>query len=62
MANKRTRTSSFGTTKRENHDSSSFYGRRIFSNFLEVGVEARNEKTEINEISNGWYNRLYCKS
>lgn len=54
-----TRTSSFGTTKREGHDSSVFYSRNLYNGFhkpskadLEVPIPE----------PNGWANKLYQES
>jgi site-specific DNA-methyltransferase (adenine-specific) len=54
-----TKTSSFGTTGRESHDSSKFYASRLYE-----GVDGGDQNIDYfeNPISSENLNRLYCKS
>jgi DNA modification methylase len=56
-----TKTSSFGTSKRESHDSSDFYQRNLYYKFFREPVS----KVDLNvEVPNheGWANQIYEKS
>ena len=63
---KKTKTSSFGTPKRESHDSSDFYNRSLFGNGLlrkfpkELSVKELRE-IKISEIGD-WADKIYCQS
>jgi site-specific DNA-methyltransferase (adenine-specific) len=73
---RKTKTSSFGVSKRESHDSSNFYSRQIFEDITNplkvlnnVINELKNSKninsvTRINQQyeSNDWMNKIYCQS
>ena len=55
-----TRTSSFGTGKRESHDSSSFYSRSMLSELVSPPLDKKTIKDiEIPEVGS-WANRIYC--
>jgi len=59
---KRTKTSAFGTGKRESHDSSSFYSRSLFS-ALSSRPATRQEVQSIEVPPPGdWANHIYCSS
>lgn len=57
----KTTTSSFGTTKRESHDSSAFYDRSLYR-----GLAANDAEPDLQPVSipapDGWANRIYCAS
>ncbi len=61
MANKRngTETSKFGSPGRMNHDSSKFYGSRLYEG---LPTEKKNVKFVENEIDKKNVNRIFCKS
>ncbi len=50
---KRTKTQSFGVSKRESHDSSAFYGRRMFQ--VKISKDAT-----VNEPDPSKVNKIYC--
>lgn len=54
------RTQSFGTSKRENHDSSPYYQRSI-NNWL-PDAESITSHEATPQIGTGWANRMYCSS
>ena len=54
-----TRTSSFGTTRREGHDSSTFYSRNLYNGFHKPSKSDLN--VQIPE-PNGWTNKIYQES
>jgi len=57
MSKKATKTSSFGISKRESHDSSGFYNSKLYSNvIIEPTV------FEENEVSKQNLNKIFCKS
>lgn len=59
---KKTKTSSFGTGKRESHDSSLFYNRNLYKQlFSRPESPAQLAKIDIPEPS-GWENQIYCQS
>ena len=60
MANGRTgtKTSSFGTSSRDNHDSSIFYDSKLYS---EAKIPKKIEYIE-NKIPKKDLNKIYCKS
>jgi DNA modification methylase len=59
---KRTTTSSFGTGKRESHDSSAFYNRQLYkAMFAEPASKADMAKVEIPEPG-PWADQIYCTS
>jgi len=51
-----TRTSSFGNSKRINHDASIFYSRRIYNNFQEKKIEYRENIIPLMNID-----KIFCK-
>lgn len=55
---KRTKTSSFGTSGRANHDSSEFYGSKLYS---EIEIPKKVEFIE-NKIAQSNLDKIYCKS
>ncbi|MCL5256664.1 MAG: site-specific DNA-methyltransferase [Chloroflexi bacterium] len=60
---KKTSTSSFGTSKREGHDSSKFYSRNLYSPAeVQAGgsVVAENEAAPADEGE--WLDRIFCRS
>jgi site-specific DNA-methyltransferase (adenine-specific) len=59
--NKNTVTSSFGTTKREGHDSSEFYGRNLYSKHLNVANKKDLLNIKIPKIGD-WADKIYCQS
>ncbi|HNB55124.1 MAG TPA: DNA methyltransferase, partial [Anaerolineales bacterium] len=64
---KRTQTSSFGTTKREAHDASAFYGRSLYEkNARGVRLPVPLSDAEIAAIEvpapGTWADQIYCKS
>ena len=57
-----TSTSSFGTGKRESHDSSTFYSRNMLSSAAVVPLSASKiEEIVVPNVGN-WANRIYCSS
>lgn len=56
-----TKTSSFGTSKRESHDSSKFYQRSLYYKFFRKPVEEKDLKVEVPPYE-GWSDHLYSKS
>ena len=53
-----TQTSSFGVSKRENHDSSKFYNSKLYE-----GVNKRKKVNYVeNKIDKKFLNRNFCKS
>ncbi len=58
----KTKTSSFGTGKRESHDSSAFYGRQLYKTLSSEPLS----KAEMNEIQvpepGSWADQVYCSS
>lgn len=63
MPKKKTSTTSFGTSKREGHDSSKFYGRSLYS---PVELPAGSEMILENEIpladGGEWVDQIFCRS
>ncbi len=61
---KGTRTSSFGVSRRENHDSSAFYRRSLYAGGdLPAPVEGPGSAERPEPIpSEGWVDRVYCQS
>lgn len=58
----RTTTSSFGTSKRESHDSSSFYARSLYSSLSAESASRRElEAVEVPPLGD-WADRIYCQS
>lgn len=55
---KRTKTSSFGSSGRANHDSSEFYGSKLYS---EIEIPKKVKFIQ-NEIASGNLDKIYCKS
>src|SRR4030043_370829 len=59
---RRTKTSTFGTGKRESHDSSAFYNRSMYEGLFTIP----STKTELNSIFvppiEDWANKIYCQS
>jgi len=65
----RTRTYSFGTSSREAHDSSHFYGRNLYggdlsSVFSQMGVLVAKMKSRVvpERPREEWVNRIYCQT
>jgi site-specific DNA-methyltransferase (adenine-specific) len=56
---KSTRTSSFGSPGREGHDSSSFYGSRLYEGIRE---ESKGIEHKENELPSSCVNKIFCKS
>lgn len=55
--NKGTETSSFGSTERENHDSSEFYDSELYSGRIPEEVEYEENKIDSDKLNN-----IFCKS
>lgn len=67
MAPKKTRTSRFGTSKREGHDASSFYGRRLYQgragSLLVSGLGPLEDKPSVPQRPcDDWCDAIYCQS
>jgi len=59
---KRTKTSSFGTGRRESHDSSTFYSRNLFAKSTQrVLTDAELSKIVV-PLPGAWADQVYCKS
>jgi DNA modification methylase len=58
---KKTRTSSFGTGKRESHDSSDFYSRSLYQGISSGKVRKKDLDVEIPSIE-GWSDKIYDQS
>lgn len=59
---KGTRTSSFGVSRRENHDSSSFYGRSLYEE-RSPGLDLSGQTDSAYPIElESWADRIYCQS
>jgi len=56
-----TQTSSFGTSKREGHDSSVFYQRNIYSELFKSEASPSEMDVEI-PMAGSWANRIYTRS
>lgn len=56
-----TKTTTFGTSKRESHDSSDFYNRNLYSDKFSIPSAKDISDVEIPE-PDGWANEIYCKS
>ena len=56
-----TQTKSFGTSKRENHDASTFYGRSLYSVFPSRPLSESGTENAIPDL-NGWVNDIYLGS
>jgi len=56
-----TQTSSFGTSKRERHDSSTFYERNLYSAFFKEPASAKELGVQA-PILDGWIDQVYEKS
>jgi DNA modification methylase len=62
MTKKGTKTSSFGTSKRESHDSSEFYARNLYSSvFTQPASKKEIKKIQVPKPG-GWANKIYCES
>ena len=64
---KKTSTYSFGVSKREGHDSSSFYSRSIYSGnivdiFRKIPAIVEREKRKTVAVDTEWKNRIFCHS
>ncbi len=58
----KTKTSSFGTGKRESHDSSEFYGRNLYNGFFASPVDDKElKKITVPEVGD-WADKVYCHS
>ncbi|MFZ2096785.1 MAG: site-specific DNA-methyltransferase [Anaerolineales bacterium] len=58
----RTKTSSFGTGKRESHDSSSFYNRNMYEGLFSLPLSKKELNSIIVPPAEGWANKIYCQS
>ncbi len=59
---KKTKTSSFGVSKRESHDSSNFYNRNLYNGLItHAFTEAEIKSVNVPEVGN-WANKIYCDS
>jgi site-specific DNA-methyltransferase (adenine-specific) len=56
-----TKTSSFGTSKRESHDSSDFYQRNLYYKFFRKPVSEKDLKVKVPDYE-GWADRIYSKT
>ncbi|MEZ4679261.1 MAG: site-specific DNA-methyltransferase [Caldilineaceae bacterium] len=56
-----TQTSSFGTSKREGHDSSSFYERNLYSRFFREPASAKELAVPMPDLD-GWVDNVYRQS
>jgi len=56
-SHKKSKTSSFGNSKRINHDASNFYSRRIYNNFQEKKIEYQENIIPLKNID-----KIFCKS
>jgi DNA modification methylase len=62
MSKSGTKTSSFGTGKRESHDSSAFYARNLYSSvFARPTPKKEISKIKVPQVGE-WANRIYCAS
>jgi len=60
---KGTHTSSFGVSRRENHDSSSFYGRSLYAEpLVESAAQTGTEEIPPSAVLESWADRIYCQS
>jgi len=59
---KHTKTSSFGTGKRESHDSSMFYKRSLYEAFAAEPVSTRQLETVEVPPPGDWADKIYCAS
>ncbi|MBD3420244.1 MAG: site-specific DNA-methyltransferase [Chitinivibrionales bacterium] len=57
----KTRTSAFGTSKREAHDASAFYGRNLYCGFCAKEIAQKELKTAI-PVVGAWTNTIQCHS
>lgn len=64
-----TQTSTFGVSKRENHDSEPFYNSRMYKdgipkllNSTEIILPTNREKNKIKIVEENWSDRIYCHS
>lgn len=56
-----TATTSFGTAKREGHDSSAFYSRNLYKKFTNGHLDEADDQTEVPALE-VWADRIYRKS
>lgn len=56
---KKTKTSDFGVSTRESHDSTAFYNSRLYQSLNESGKEPQEEETFAGDIST-WADKVYC--
>lgn len=63
---RRTQTKAYGTTKREGHDSSTFYNRSLYGDLPRLLVEVGPELAPVISVPAAdrsiWANRVYCQS
>jgi len=59
---KGTRTSPFGVGKREGHDSSPFYGRRLFEGLTFQDTPLGNQPLRRPSQQEAWLNKVFCRS
>jgi len=58
---KKTRTSSYGVSKRESHDSSAFYARNL-DNLVKVTPQPPREASPGPRVASDWVDRIHCLS
>lgn len=63
---KRTQTRAYGTSKREGHDASAFYGRSLFADLPQLQVEVGPELAPVSTVPASdralWADQIYCQS
>lgn len=63
---KRTQTRAYGTSKREGHDASAFYGRSLFADLPQLQVEVGPELAPVSNVPASdralWADQIYCQS
>lgn len=62
MSPQKTRTSSFGVSKREGHDSSLFYSRNLYSDFSAKPLTLREMREVAVPPVGEWADKIYCHS
>lgn len=62
MSTKGTKTSSFGSGRRESHDSSEFYSRNLYSSVFAAPAPAKEIKRVQIPTPGSWVNKIYCAS
>jgi site-specific DNA-methyltransferase (adenine-specific) len=59
---KNTKTSSFGVSKREGHDSSDFYNRNLYDGFFQKPSTKEDLISVVIPPLGGWVDQIYCQS